>query len=141
MALSRYQSCSERKYNATSDTASKITDDTIAANANDATVQRAGLAAQCLRPRAIFPWRSSPDPLDRLIKPPKPSFGVNGEPDEIGKSRLVEDYLNSDYFSKGGHLGPGWITPMEPWFRGVLYGNSMLLLGESWPSILMPWTR
>jgi len=121
-----------------SDTASKVQDDTITANA---TVDRAALAAQCVRPRAIFPWRSSPVPLDRLTKPPRPRFGVNGELDEIGKARLLEEYMSSDYFSKGGHLGPGWVTPMEPWFRGTLYGNSLRLLGLSWPSIIMPWTR
>jgi len=38
-------------------------------------------------------------------------------------------------------MGPGWPNPGEPWFRGMLYANSMHLLGVSWPSVIMPWTR
>ena len=121
----------------------KATDDTITVDGTDPNPNTT-LAAQCIQPRPIFPWRSSPDPLPRLIKPTKPTISTNAtDDDEVEKSSalLFNEYYDSDYFTKGGPLGPGWISPMEPWFRAALYGNSMRLLGESWPSVLMPWTR
>ncbi|KAL7541162.1 hypothetical protein ACHAXR_013150 [Thalassiosira sp. AJA248-18] len=130
-----------------SDTASKASDDAIAADGTTAGA-RSTLAAQCVQPRPIFPWRSSPYPLERLTIPVKPttnSISNNDDTDnqdgmEQDNARL-EEYYASDYFTKGGPLGPGWVSPMEPWFRGVLYANSMHLLGVSWPTILIPWTR
>jgi len=128
---------SERKPHAT-DTTFKAADDTIAVDGTK--VERSTLAATCVQPRPIFPWRSSPDPLERLRMPVKPTSYSDDEMDDEEKNDL-EEYFASDYFTKGGPLGAGWFSPMEPWFRGVLYANSMRALGVSWPSIIMPWTR
>lgn len=125
-----------------SNTSSKATEDTIAL---DGTVDNKSTVAahQCLRPRPLFPWRSSPDHLPRLVQPAKPSVENSNdtEEEEIENITRLEEYYESDYFTKGGPLGSGWPTPSEPWFRGMLYANSMSLLGISWPSIIMPWTR
>ncbi|KAL7540373.1 hypothetical protein ACHAWF_006665 [Thalassiosira exigua] len=117
--------------------ASKASDDAITVDGT--LVTKSGLAAQCLQPRPIFPWRSSPDPLERLRRPEKPSAD-SSDTDEETNARL-DEYYESDYFTRGGPLGPGWPSPMESWFRGALYANSMNLLGVSWLSVLMPWTR
>jgi len=124
-------------------TSNKATDDAITADGTVDETKSSTLSAQCVQPRPIFPWRSSPDPLPRLTKPSKPSVNMHATDDvEIEKNNLMlDEFYLSDYFTKGGPLGPGWISPMEPWFRGALYANSMHLLGVSWPSIIMPWTR
>lgn len=118
----------------------KAAADAIAADGADAA---ATSTAQCVRPRPIFPWRSSPDPLPRLERPAKPrDNAIGADEEDADKSRaLLEEFYGSDYFTKGGPLGPGWISPTEPWFRFCLQLNSMHLLGETWLSILMPWTR
>ncbi|KAL9189196.1 hypothetical protein ACHAXT_011686 [Thalassiosira profunda] len=118
----------------------KAADDAI--TVDGAAAKKEALNAQCLQPRPIFPWRSSPIPLDRLKMPSKPQLkSGDSEEDEVENHARLESYYGSDYFSKGGPLGPGWASPMEPWFRGCLYLCSMNMLGVSWPASLFPWTR
>lgn len=93
-----------------------------------------------VKPRAIFPWRSEITPLPRLVEPPKPDL-ANNEYSEEERKKLLTAYYESEYFTKGGLLGQGWPSPAEAWFRGALFANSLRLLGISWPTILMPWTR
>ncbi len=101
-----------------------------------------GTTAKLIKPRPLFPWRSSPYPLPRLVKPTRNNTSPPDEDsDENSQHMSDEEYYDSDYFTKGGPLGPGWISPMEPWFRGVLFANSMSLLNVSWLSIILPWTR
>lgn len=127
-------------YSSTDAASNKAADDAITVDGTE--VRSSTLAAQCLQPRPIFPWRSSPDPLQRLVKPTKPTRpDSDSDEDEIKFNARIEEYYESDYFTKGGPLGPGWVSPCEPWFRGALYCNSMYLLGLSWPRILVPWTR
>lgn len=99
--------------------------------------------AKLIKPRPLFPWRSSPYPLPRLVKPERNNTSPPDEDSDETSQQISsdEEYYDSDYFTKGGPLGQGWISPMEPWFRGVLYANSMHLLNVSWPSIILPWTR
>mmetsp|Transcript_3750 Transcript_3750/g.7876 ORF Transcript_3750/g.7876 Transcript_3750/m.7876 type:complete len:457 (+) Transcript_3750:128-1498(+) len=133
---------STRKTSSDAASSKAAADDAIAVDsAVDKT--KSTLAAQCVRPRPIFPWRSSPDPLPRLIRPVKPNVNTNAtDVDELQKNNaILDEYYGSDYFKKGGPLGPGWINPLEPWFRGALYANVMNLLGVSWPWIIIPWTR
>ena len=100
------------------------------------------IAAKLIQPRPLFPWRSSPHPLPRLVLPPRNNTTDGGDADKSSQQSISdEEYYNSDYFTKGGPLGPGWFSPMESWFRGVLYANSMHLLNVSWFSILVPWSR
>ena len=123
-------------------------DDTISVDHATTTLTKS-VGAQYIPPRPIFPWRSLSDPLPRLVQPIKPTTiplrksnedGEDAENSETQTSTLDEYYAH-DYFTRGGPLGPGWPSPMESWFRIVLYVNSMHLLGVSWPSILIPWTR
>ena len=92
--------------------------------------------AKVIKPRPIFPWRSSPYPLPRLVIPTRTK-----DSDDERIHMTDEEYFDSDYFTKGGPLGPGWFSPMDPWFRAVLYANSMHILNVSWLSIILPWTR
>ncbi len=128
-----------RKANASTDATSEATDDAIAGD-DGAAEKLSGLEARCLPPRPIFPWRSSGDPLPRLVRPAGPAGGA-GYGRRRGGDRESAAYYDCEYFSRGGPLGPGWPSPMEPWFRGALYLTSMNLLGLSWPSIILPWTR
>ena len=106
------------------------TDDAISV---DGTVEgKSTIAAQCVQPRPIFPWRSSPEPLERLIRPIKLSASNSNDTEESERAAL-DQYYNP--------LGPGWPSPMEAWFRGALFANSMHLLGLSWPKVLFPFTR
>ena len=123
-------------HKATDDTAISE-DSTIATN-----IEKSKLATNCIQPRPIFPWISSIEPLPRLIQPDKPSVIGGNNPEDIEEDNdNILKYYESDYFAKGGPLGQGWLSPCEPWFRGALYANSMQLLGVSWPSIVLPWTR
>ena len=125
----------ERKADASTDAAtSKATHDAIAMEGTVEEKISTGLGAKCLPPRPIFPWRSLPDPLPRLLRPTRPPVGDDDD-------ESVKGYYDSEYFARGGPLGPGWPSPMEPWFRGALYLTSMNLLGLSWPKIILPWTR
>lgn len=74
------------------------------------------------------------------MEPPKPDL-ANNEYSEEERKKLLTAYYESEYFTKGGLLGQGWPSPAEAWFRGALFANSLRLLGISWPTILMPWTR
>ena len=102
-----------------------------------------------IQPRAIFPWISSSDPLSRLIRPAKPTLAKetpnNIQQDdtleEDNNTRLLREYYDSDYFIKGGLLGPGWPSPMTSYFRGALWGTSMSLLGVPWWKVIIPWSR
>ena len=85
----------------------KATDDTIALE--DTAENKVSNLATKYVPRPIFPWISSPEPLPRLNKPIKPSLSNDTEKDEIE----LEKYYETDYFTKGGPLGHGWISPME----------------------------
>ena len=53
----------------------------------------------------------------------------------------ITNYYESDYYIKGGHLGPGWPRPMPSWFRNVMEINSMRLLGLKYFAMMMPWSR
>ena len=86
----------------------KATDDTIALE--DTAENKVSNLATKYVPRPIFPWISSPEPLPRLIKPIKPSLNNNTEEDDEIE---LEKYYETDYFTKGGPLGQGWISPME----------------------------
>ena len=86
----------------------KATDDTIALE-ETAENKVSNLATKYV-PRPIFPWVSSPEPLPRLIKPIKPSLNNDAEEDDEIE---LEKYYETDYFTKGGPLGQGWISPME----------------------------
>lgn len=113
------------------------TDATVVDEAD--TVEESKLAAKLVKPKPIFPWRHSPYPIPRLVKP-----DINNKTDDRdGRHRreTSEDVYESDYYTKGGPLGPGWPSPMESWFRAALYANSMNLLGASWMSIIFPFTR
>mmetsp|Transcript_5333 Transcript_5333/g.7711 ORF Transcript_5333/g.7711 Transcript_5333/m.7711 type:complete len:460 (-) Transcript_5333:76-1455(-) len=101
-----------------------------------------GTTAKVIKPRPLFPWRSSPYPLPRLVKPTRSNTSPPGD-DSDGNSQHMsdEEYYDSDYFTKGGPLGQGWISPMEPWFRVVLFASSINLLNESWLTIALPWKR
>lgn len=110
----------------------KATNNAAATDATDTTVGEAGeveskLAANVIKPKPLFPWRHSPHPLPRLIPPDESQ-------DEI-------KYNESEYFAKGGHLGPGWPRPMPSWFQTACQANSMRLLGLPYSSMLIPWTR
>ena len=82
-----------------------------------------------IQPRAIFPWISSSDPLPRLVQPAKPTL-VEETPnndiqqddtlEEDNNTRLLREYYDSDYFIKGGLLGPRWPSPMTSYFHGAL---------------------
>ena len=85
------------------------TDDTIALE-ETAENKVSNLATKYV-PRPIFPWISSPEPLPRLIKPIKPS--LNNDTEEDDEIIELEKYYETDYFTKGGPLGQGWISPME----------------------------
>ena len=85
----------------------KATDDTIALE--DTAENKVSNLATKYVPRPIFPWISSPEPLPRLNKPIKPPLSNDTEEDEIE----LEKYYETDYFTKGGPLGSGWISPME----------------------------
>ncbi len=131
-------------------------DDAISVDHATATMTKS-VGAQYIPPRPIFPWRSLSDPLPRLVQPIKPTTiprrksNEDGDDAENSETRTNNNYNNNsisldeyyahDYFTRGGPLGPGWPSPMESWFRIALYLNSMHLLGVSWPSILIPWTR
>ena len=56
---------------------------------------------------------------------------------------IEDDYYDCDYYNKGGPLGPGWPSPMLPWFRTALKYTSLNLLGYStWFTLLcVPWKR
>ncbi|KAL3790564.1 hypothetical protein ACHAW5_006542 [Stephanodiscus triporus] len=121
-------------------------DDAIAADdgaGSDDAGELSGLRARCLPPRPIFPWRSSPYPLPRLVGPTMSRGGGGEEGDDPDRllHRAIGAHHDGEYFARGGPLGPGWPSPMEPWFRGALYLTSMNLLGLSWPYVIMPWTR
>jgi hypothetical protein len=109
-------------------------------------------------PRAIFPWRSCSYPLPRLIQPTRHGndgvvksdsfFGTttkhpSTEENDNTTTTTVEedDYYNCDYYNKGGPLGPGWPSPMLPWFRSALQYTSLNLLGYSWWNLILPWKR
>ncbi len=81
--------------------------------------------AKVIKPRPLFPWRSSSYPLPRLKMPTRNNKSPKHDSDEASEQISDEEYYDSDYFTKGGPLGPGWFSPMEPWFRGALYANSM----------------
>jgi len=127
----------EGKADASTDAAtSRATHDAIAVEGTADEKLSTGLAgAKFVPPRPIFPWRSLPDPLPRLLRPTRPPAVGDDDDESVG------GYYDSEYFARGGPLGPGWPSPMEPWFRGALYLTSMNLLGLSWPSIILPWTR
>lgn len=119
-------------------------DDAITADGKTATKFSDTVTAKVIKPRPLFPWRSSPYPLPRLVKPERNNTTSPPDEDSGDTNEQIssdEEYYDSDYFTKGGPLGQGWISPMEPWFRAVLYANSMHLLNVSWPSIILPWTR
>jgi hypothetical protein len=107
----------------------KASNNAAATEATDATVENTDekpkLAANLIEPKPLFPWRHSPHPLPRLIPPDKSKGGMN--------------YYESDYYTKGGHLGPGWPRPMEPFFRAASQACCMWLLGLKFPSMLVPW--
>jgi hypothetical protein len=110
----------------------KATNNAAATDATDATVDNADdakpkLAANLIKPKPLFPWRHSPHHLPRLIPPDKSNDSIN--------------YYESDYYTKGGHLGPGWPQPMPSWFRAACQANCMRLLGLTYFSMLIPWTR
>lgn len=84
------------------------------------------LEASVIKPKLLFPWRHSPHPLPRLSPP--------DESDSFG-------YYDSEYYTKRGHLGPGWPQPMPSWFRTACQANSMRLLGLTYASMLLPWSR
>ena len=97
-------------------------------------------------PRAIFPWRSCSRPLPHLTRPARPgndgvvksdSFFGSTATDEDDDDDAVDDHHDCDYYTKGGPLGPGWPSPMLPWFRYSLQLTSMNLLGHSWFSLLL----
>ncbi len=129
---------------------SSSTDSTAARTAGDDTLTLDGeaasddcsITAQVIKPRPIFPWRSSPYPLPRLVMPKRSTSKDDSDDNESNATTTdEEEYYDSDYFTKGGPLGPGWFSPMTPWFRGVLYANSMHILGLGWLQIVLPWTR
>ena len=100
------------------------------AAATDATVEetdiKTKLEANVVKPKSLFPWRHSPHPLPRL-SPPDESGGI--------------EYYDTEYYTKRGHLGPGWPQPMPSWFRMACQANSMRLLGLTYGSMLLPWSR
>jgi len=117
-------------------------DDAITADGKTSATDFSSTTANLVKPRPLFPWRSSPYPLPRLVMPTRNNTSPPDEDsDETNQPMSDEDYYDSDYFTRGGPLGPGWFSPMEPWFRGVLYANSMHLLNVSWLKIIVPWTR
>lgn len=134
--------CCRKKLSSSTDTSAARTagDDTLTLDGEAAS--DCSIAAQVIKPRPIFPWRSSPYPLPRLVMP-KRSTSKDDSDDNEGNATTTdeEEYYDSDYFTKGGPLGPGWFSPMTPWFRGVLYANSMHILGQGWLQIVLPWTR
>ena len=140
----RLLSTGETSSTKTADAAAKTAgDDAITADGKTAT-KFSDTTAKVIKPRPLFPWRSSPQPLPRLVKPERNNTTSPPDEDSGDTNEQIssdEEYYESDYFTKGGPLGQGWISPMEPWFRGVLYANSMHLLNVSWPSIILPWTR
>lgn len=109
----------------------KATSKAAATEAADAAIDdsevNGKLAARLIKPKPLFPWRHSPHPLPRLIRPADSQDGAK--------------YYESDYYAKGGHLGPGWPGPMPSWFRIACQANSMRLLGLPYSSMLVPWTR
>lgn len=111
-------SSSLRHDKATTDAATEATDATL----NEA--RKSDVAANVIKPKPLFPWRHSSHPLPRLVVPPN-----------------TEDYYESEYHTKGGHLGPGWPYAMPTWFRMACQANSMRLLGLTYVSMLMPWSR
>lgn len=128
--------------------ATTTADDAISADHTTTTPSLVG--AQYVPPRPIFPWRSLSEPLPRLVQPIKPTLPLRkleidnddeNESQNNTNTNSLDEYYAHDYFTRGGPLGPGWPSPMESWFRLALYVNSMHLLGVSWPSIIMPWTR
>ncbi|KAL7449301.1 hypothetical protein ACHAWC_001374, partial [Mediolabrus comicus] len=116
-------------------------DDTLTVD-GEAASDDCSITAQVIKPRPIFPWRSSPYPLPRLVMPKRSASKDDSNDNESNATTTdEEEYYDSDYFTKGGPLGPGWFSPMEPWFRGALYANSMHILGLGWLQIVLPWKR
>ena len=159
-AKASFQSSVRRHIHSTtsiSNTTKKAVAADDAISLDHATTTSSLVGAQYVPPRPIFPWRSLSDPLPRLQQPIKPTASIipihksddgNSDDDANNESRnnnsttsSLDEYYAHDYFTRGGPLGPGWPSPMESWFRLALYVNSMHLLGVSWPSIIMPWTR
>ncbi len=146
-------SFSSSKENATTQAADAATN----TNATDAATNVDGnlgvppLSAQCIKPRAIFPWRHSPHPLPRLVVPRIPDKSgleddENDDSEDSAKKdgdrvNFKEEILESDYFKKGGPLGPGWPSPMDPWFRASTFASSMHVYGLPWYAIVLPWMR
>ncbi len=114
-------------------------DDALTADGKTAS-EFSGTTAKVIKPRPLFPWRSSPYLLPRLVKPTRNPPGEDSD----GNSQHIssdEEYYESDFYTKGGHLGQGWIRPMAPWFRMCLFASSMNLLIESWITVALPWKR
>ncbi|KAL7454344.1 hypothetical protein ACHAWC_005984 [Mediolabrus comicus] len=128
--------------NASEKTARTAGDDTLTVD-GEAASDDCGIAAQVIKPRPIFPWRSSPYPLPRLVMPKRSTSKDDSDDNESNATTTdEEEYYDSDYFTKGGPLGPGWFSPMEPWFRGALYAYSMhIVLGVGLLQIVLPWKR
>ncbi|KAL7483789.1 hypothetical protein ACHAW6_009436 [Cyclotella cf. meneghiniana] len=122
------------RYITSSDTTNKAAATDATVTEND--VDNSNLAAKLIKPKPLFPWRHSPHPLPRLTRPRPTS--------RRGDSETAVDEENpyeTDYYTKGGPLGQGWPSPMDPWLRAVLQASSMHLLGMSWFSVAMPWSR
>ena len=68
-------------------------------------------------------------------------MGLDNNENKNIKGNYVDEILESEYFTKGGPLGPGWPSPMDPWFRASLFASSMHVYGVPWYSIIFPWTR
>lgn len=83
------------------------------------------LIANIIKPKSLFPWRHSPYPLPRLVPP-----SVNDA-----------TYYESEFYQKGGHLGPGWPRPLPSWFCTACQVNSMRLLGLPYWKMLLPWVK
>ena len=118
-------------------------DDALTVDGKTSTDCNNNTTAKLIQPRPLFPWRSSPYPLPRLVMPTRNNTSPKEDGSDETSQQIIsdEEYYDSDYFTKGGPLGPGWFNPMEPWIRGVLFANSMHLLNVSWLSIILPWTR
>mmetsp|Transcript_27744 Transcript_27744/g.58303 ORF Transcript_27744/g.58303 Transcript_27744/m.58303 type:complete len:529 (-) Transcript_27744:63-1649(-) len=150
IAVVSFSSARENATTQVADAAS-TTSATDAATNVDSNLKIPSLSAQCVKPRATFPWRHSPHPLPRLVVPRiSDTSGLEGDENDDSedsakndgdKNNLKEEILESDYFKKGGPLGPGWPSPMDPWFRASTFASSMHVYGLPWYAIVLPWMR
>jgi hypothetical protein len=133
----------------------------VDSSADASTAATNKLNLHIIPPRAIFPWRSCAHPLPRLVQPTRqgndgvvksdsffgttatkhPTTEDNDSTTTTTTAEEEDEYYDCDYYNKGGPLGPGWPSPMLPWFLAALQYTSLNLLGYSWWKVILPWKR